>query len=70
MNILEGKNDRLLAQSQFALHITSLPISLKKKKMSSFMEEISPKGLALGEQGEQQGLCAGQVMSATVAEVS
>jgi hypothetical protein len=29
-----------------------------------------PKGLALGEQGEQQGLCAGQVMSATVAEVS
>lgn len=32
VNILEGKNDRLLAQSQFALHITSLPISLKKKK--------------------------------------
>ena len=30
VNILDGKNDRLLAQSQFALHITSLPILLKK----------------------------------------
>lgn len=42
VNILDGKNDRLLAPSQFALHIPSLPILLKKKKkMSSFMEEIS-----------------------------
>ena len=30
VNILDSKNDRLLAQSQFALHITSLPILLKK----------------------------------------